>query len=108
MGSLIGLLLFIGAAVAWAFFAFQPEWANKKALSVFNWSVLGAGAMIALALVLNIKVFLGMISADTAAKFKVTFEIIGALGVETIWLALMFLIRNFWLFKPPRRPTGWG
>lgn len=105
MGPLIGLLVFLGAAVAWAFFAFQPEYANKRALSVFNWSVLAAGAMICAAWIFNMKVLL---SEDILKKWKTPFEIVGALGIEVIWLTLMFLIRNFWLFKPPRRPTGWG
>lgn len=108
MGPLIGLLIFLGAAIAWSFFTFQPEYANKRALSVFNWSVLGAGALICIALMVNIKVFLVNISPDAAAKYKVAFELAGALGVEIVWLTLMFLIRNFWLFKPPRRPGGWG
>ena len=105
MSQLIGVLVFIGAAVAWAFFAFQPEYANKKALSVFNWSVLGAGAMICVAWVFNMKVIL---SDEVLRKWKTPFEIIGALGIEAVWLAVMFLLRNFWIFKPPRRPGGWG
>jgi hypothetical protein len=108
MGPLVGVMCFLGAAIAWAFFAFQPEYANKKALSVFNWSVLGAGGMIVLALMFNINMFLNMMSTESAGKYKLPFEIGGALGVEILWLAVMFVIRNFWLFKPPRRPGGWG
>ncbi|MEZ0223884.1 MAG: hypothetical protein ACAH83_04970 [Alphaproteobacteria bacterium] len=104
MGPLIGLLCFIGAGIAWMYFAFQPEYANKRALSVFNWSVMGAGAMICLAWVLNMKMVL---KGDDYAKFKTAFEVIGVLGIECGWLVLMFLIRNFWIFKPPRRPGGW-
>ncbi len=106
MGPLVGVMCFLGAAIAWAFFAFQPEYANKRALSVFNWSVLGAGSMIVLALMFNIDMFLNMI--PDAGKYKIGFEFAGALGVEVIWLSIMFLLRNFWIFKPPRRPGGWG
>jgi hypothetical protein len=108
MGPLVGVLCFLGAAVAWSFFTFQPEYANKKALSVFNWSVMGAGAMIVIAFMLKIDVFLSGAPPEEAKKYKVAFEIAGALGVEICWLAIMFVIRNFWLFKPPRRPGGWG
>lgn len=104
MGPLIGLLCFIGAGIAWAFFAFQPEYANKRALSVFNWSVMGAGAMICLAWILNMKMVLG---GEQYAKYKTAFQLIGVLGIECVWLTLMLLIRNFWIFKPPRRPGGW-
>jgi hypothetical protein len=108
MGPLIGLLIFIGAAIAWCFFTFQPEYANKKALSVFNWSVLGACAMMCMTFMFYIKGYLSAISSETAGKYKLAFELIGALGIESVWLLVMLLIRNFWLFKPPRRPGGWG
>jgi hypothetical protein len=64
--------------------------------------------MICFTFMLYIKSFLGMVSAEAAGKYKLAFELIGALGIESVWLLVMLLIRNFWLFKPPRRPGGWG
>jgi hypothetical protein len=102
MGPLIGVLSFLGAAIAWAFFSFQPQWANKRALSVFNWSVLGACAMICLAWYLNMHV---MLKPEYVRKWRVAAILIGVLGIESVWLLLMFLLRNFWIFKPPRAGT---
>jgi hypothetical protein len=104
MGPLIGLLCFIGAGIAWMFFSFQPEYANKRALSVFNWTVLGVCAMMCLAWAFNMKLVL---KGEDFVKFKLAFMFIGMLGIECVWLTLMFLIRNFWIFKPPR-PGGRG
>jgi hypothetical protein len=104
MGSVVGVLIFLGAAVAWAFFAFQPEFANKQQLKAFNWSVVGACAMICLAWVLNMSVLL---SAEQLEKFRLPFALMGALGIEIVFLAVMFLLRNFWIFKPPKRPGDW-
>lgn len=103
MGPLIGVLFFVGAAVAWAFFAWQPEYANKKQLSAFNWSVIGACAMICLSWVANMSVLL---SAEQLEKFRLPFALLGALMIEIVFLAVMFVLRNFWIFKPPRRPGG--
>ncbi|MBI1214784.1 MAG: hypothetical protein GC185_03070 [Alphaproteobacteria bacterium] len=103
MGSLVGVLFFVGGAVLWAFFAFQPEYANKKQLRAFNWSVIGALAMIILAWAANMAVLL---SPEQLQKFRTPFLLIGSLGIESIFLAVMFVLRNFWIFKPPKRPGG--
>lgn len=103
MGPFIALMFFIGAAVAWAFFAFQPEYANKRALSVFNWSVIAAGGMICLAWYFNMQSLLG---AEAYSKYRIAFALIGSLGIESVWLLVMFVLRNFWIFKPPRPGRG--
>lgn len=100
MGALIALLFMIGVAVLWAFFAFAPAWVNQRALSVFNWSVVGACVMICLSWVLYMDVLLDQ---DMMDKFKWPVAISGALVIEIFFFALMFLLRNFWIFKPPKR-----
>lgn len=106
MGALIAVLCFIGAAVAWAFFAWPPDWADEKQVRVFNWSVVAACGMICLAWVFNMSV---LFDYDYIEKFRWPFAIIGALGIEIIFLGIMFLLRNFWVFKPPRAggKRGW-
>ncbi|MDF3023265.1 MAG: hypothetical protein K0R10_626 [Alphaproteobacteria bacterium] len=103
MGPLIALMFFIGAAVAWAFFAWKPQYANEKQVSVFNWSAIGACAMICASWVLNMSVVL---DAESIEKFRWPFAIIGALGIEALFLIVMFVVRNYWIFKPPSRPGG--
>ncbi|HYD18777.1 MAG TPA: hypothetical protein VEF76_09900 [Patescibacteria group bacterium] len=102
MGPLIALLMLIGSAVAWCFFAWKPQYAEERAVSVFNWSVIGACAMICLAWILNMSVVL---NAEILDKFRWPFAIIGALGIEIVFLSVMCLVRNFWVFKPSR-PGG--
>lgn len=104
MGPLVALLICIGVFVAWAFFSFQPEWANKRALSIFNWSVLAACLMVSAAAAFNVKVIFGPAAYE---KWRMPLIAIAGLGVEITFLTVMFLLRNFWIFKPPRRPGGW-
>ncbi|MDE1151985.1 MAG: hypothetical protein PW788_05540 [Micavibrio sp.] len=105
MGPLILLLLAIGAVVAWAYFSWQPPYANKKQLSVFNWSVICAMLMICLSFTANMNV---LFSDEVVEKYKWPFAIAGSLGIEICFLAVMFLARNFWIFKPPKQGgKGW-
>lgn len=103
MGPLVGVLFFLGGAVLWAFFAFPPEYSNKKQISAFNWSVVGACAMICLAFTANMAV---LFSPEQLQKFRIPLTLIGVLGIEIIFLSVMFVLRNFWIFRPPRRPKG--
>jgi len=100
MGVVVAVLAFIGGSVLWAFFAWQPPYANKKQLSVFNWSVIGACAMVCLSYVFNMEVLL---QADDLEKYRVPFAIGGSLGIESVFLGVIFVLRNFWVFKPPRQ-----
>lgn len=104
MGPLVALLICVGVFVAWAFFSFQPEWANKRALSIFNWSVIAACLMVSAAAAFNVQVIFG---PAAYAKYRAPLVAISGLGVEIGFLTVMFLLRNFWIFKPPRRPGGW-
>lgn len=102
IGTLIAVLAFIGAAVAWAFFAWPPPYANERQVSVFNWSIVGACAMLCVAWVFNMSVLL---DREYFERFRWPFAVAGALGIEIVFLGVMFLLRNFWIFKPPR-PGG--
>lgn len=104
MGPLVALLICVGVFVAWAFFSFQPEWANKRALSIFNWTVLLACLMISVAAGFNVKVIFGQAAFE---KYRLPLIAVTSLGIEIGFLTIMFLLRNFWIFKPPRRPGGW-
>ncbi len=100
MGPLVALLGFVGAIIAWAYFAWQPPYANKKQLSVFNWSVMAAMVMICISWIANMSVWL---SDDSVEKFRVSFAAGGAIGIEIVFLSFMFVVRNYWIFKPPRQ-----
>jgi hypothetical protein len=104
MAPLIALLILIGLAVLWAFFAFIPQWVNARAVTVFNWSALFACAMICASWVFYMNVLL---SPETLEKYRVALATVGALLIEIVFLGIMFLLRNFWIFKAPKR-GGWG
>ena len=105
MGPIIAVLAFFGIFVAWAYFIFPPQHANERQVSVFNWSVMGACAMICLGWILNVGTAL---SGTTSEKYLLSFAVGGAILIEIVFLGVCFLLRNFWIFKPPRRPGSGG
>lgn len=107
MGALIGLLFLIGCAVLWCFFAFVPPWVNERALSIFNWSVIAACVMICASWVMYMDVLVAASGQGSDEKFRWPLAAVGALLIEICFLALMFLLRNFWVFKPPRMRSRW-
>lgn len=103
MGALVALLILIGLAVLWAFFNFPPAWANERAVSVFNWSVIGACVMVIGSWVM----YMGMLlPQEVLEKFGWMLTVAGALSIEIVFLFVMFILRNFWIFRA-KRPGGW-
>ena len=45
-GPIIVLLAMFGIAILWCFFVFVPRTADKRLISVYNWTVLGVLVMI--------------------------------------------------------------
>jgi hypothetical protein len=100
MGAVVVLLGIIGFMVLWAYLKFPPPYAKKKLVSVFDMMVLGVCAFICLMWILNVR---GEY-ADTDTEWWQALAVLGALGIEIVFLGLCFLLRNFWVFRPPRRP----
>lgn len=98
-GPLIALLALLGLAVLWCFFTFVPEHANKKQISVFNWTVLTVLLIICIPFCFYVDSFL----PPSRKEYLKFFAISGCLGIEIIWLTIAFLLRNFWIFKPSQR-----
>jgi multisubunit Na+/H+ antiporter MnhB subunit len=94
-GPIIALLALFGLVVLLCFFIFVPENANKRQVSVYNWTVLGVLVMICLPFVFYIDSFL----PPSRKEYLRDFAIIGCLGIEIVWLAIAFLLRNFWVFR---------
>jgi hypothetical protein len=102
MGPLVALLAIIGACVLFAYLSFQPQYYPEKGkISIFNWMVLAVCALVCLTWVLMVKSYLAGGPSD---KYWKPFAIGGALGFEIIFLGACFILRNFYVFKPPRRP----
>ena len=104
MGSVVVVLSIIGLIVLFAYLKFPPRYyANKKLVRVYDLMVMGVCALLILTWVLNLRAEW----MDTVnEKWWEPMAIIGALGIEIILLGLFFILRNFWIFKPPRRPGG--
>ena len=103
MGPLVAVLFFIGCIVVWAFFAFPPAYANEKSVSIFNWTVVGMGLFLGLLIFFNVGT---IFTTPSYLEYKLPISLAAALGFNIVFLGVFFLLRNFWIFKPPRRPGG--
>lgn len=100
MNLLYSLLAMLGAVVLWAFFNFPPDYANKKQVSVFNWTCVAIFAMFSLVFLLNVEAYA---TVPTVAKYKGLFRAAGIFCIEIVVLPICLIIRNFFIFKPSRR-----
>ncbi len=103
MGTIVVVLAIIGVLVLFSYLKFPPAYADKKLVKVYDMMVLGVCAVLCLMWFLNIRAnWMGGIND----KWWEPVAIAGALAIETVFLGVCFLMRNFWVFKPPRRPGG--
>lgn len=103
MGTLIAVLSVIALLVLFAYLKFPPRYANEKTVGVFDKMVLAVCGVFCLLWFLNARsTWMG--TADD--KWWIPLGIAGALGIEIVFLGICFILRNFWVFKPPRRPGG--
>lgn len=101
MTSIVLGLAVIGFLVLFAYLKLPPSYADKKLVSTYNIMVLIVCFVICLLLFLNIRAdWMGSIRD----KWWKPVAIIGVLSFEIVFLGICFLLRNFWVFKPPRRP----
>ncbi len=103
MGALIVFLAIIGFLVLVAYLKFPPRFAPKKALHIFDATVVGICFFLCLIWILNIR---GTLLGTDDDIWWTPLAATGACGIEIIFLGACFLLRNFWVFKPPDRPGG--
>lgn len=105
MGAVIVVLAIIGFLVLFTYLKSPPPYADRKLVSVYNRMVMAVCALLCLAWFFNAR-------ADWMyamnEKLWLPIAIAGALAIEIVFLGVCFLLRNFWIFKPPRRPGGGG
>ncbi len=103
MGAVVVVLAIIGALVLFAYLQFPPPYVSQKLIKVFDRMVMGVCAGLCL-------VWFWSIYTDWAGcpndKWWVAVAVTGVLLIEIVVLGVCFLLRNFWIFKPPRRPGG--
>ena len=101
MGPIILFLILMAGLSIYAYFRWPPEYfKDKKAISVYNWSVMALTGMVSIAWIFKTKaIYAGTIN-DPWWK-PIAFG--GSLGIISFILIIAFLVRNFWIFKPPNR-----
>lgn len=105
LAPLIALLLLSGFMLVFVFFRFQPETLNKGSLSIFNWTITGVCAMVCAAWALGVRAQLaGSIDEHWIPQVQAA----GALAIVNVFYFLGFVLRNFWIFKPPKGPWRSG
>jgi hypothetical protein len=103
LAPLIALLIVSGFMVVFVFFRFQPEvtTAGKSSLSIFNWTVTGVCAMLCAAWALGVRAQL-LYTVDEHWIPQV--QAAGALAIINFFYFMGFVLRNFWIFRPPKGP----
>lgn len=101
MGAVIIVLAIIGLAVLFCYLKFPPPFAKPHLLGAFNKMVIAVCAFLCLIWFLYAR---GTWAGTAADQWWLPIGLAGALAIEICFLGLCFLLRNFWLFKPPRRP----
>ena len=97
----IVLFLLLGFAAVLVYLNFPPKYADKKLIKTFDKMVLIVTAIVCLSFY-----FSGKVNLPFSADIKESVAVIATVIIGMIFLFVCFLIRNFWMFKPPRRPGG--
>ncbi len=94
----VGIILIMAGLAALAYLSFNPPYAEKKALTAFNRATMGVVIILTVLFYLNGKIYLPL--SDSLREMM---SLIFAFLVELFLLVILFVVRNFWLFKAPRR-----
>jgi|TARA_B100001971_G_C18215398_1_gene553466 uncharacterized protein (DUF983 family) len=95
-GFILVAMLGFTALMVWAFFTFSPDYSEKKAVTGFNYAVMGVVGLICVALSFKSFVYLN----DTKyEEFLPIFLAMVNLMVIAVGLMVGFLIRNFFIFR---------
>jgi len=103
MGTIIIVLAVIGLLLLFVYLKFPPPYANPKLVSVYNKMVLAVGGLLCLVWILTAYTNW---AGTPDEKWWIPLAIAGSIGIEIVFLGICFLLRNFWIFNPPRRPGG--
>jgi len=101
MGAVVLLMGLIGCLVLFCYLKFPPRYANKKLVNTFDMMVLAVCAVMCVTWVFYQR---GDLIHTAEEDWWKPLAILGALAIEIVFLGFCFVLRNFWIFKPPRRP----
>lgn len=101
MASIVLGLAVIGFLVLFAYIKLPPSYADQRLVTIYNRMVLTVCSVLCLIFFLSIRAeWMGSIND----KWWKPVAIIGTISFEIVFLGICFILRNFWVFKPPRRP----
>lgn len=99
VGFILIVALIAGIMALFFFLEFSPKYANKHQVSVFNKMVL------VVVIVFCVIAFVqGQQNLPFSSLITTMVAAFLSLVTEVVLLLLFFLLRNFWIFKPPKRP----
>ncbi len=101
MGALVAVLAFVACTALWVFFNFLPPHARARSVTVFNRAVLAVCMLGAGVVYLRVRV---MFTTPMVQEYKEPVSLAAGLGFAALFLLVFFLLRNFWIFRPTRRP----
>lgn len=101
MGALIVFFAILGLLALVGYLKFPPAYAQKRALHVYDATVVGVCAFLCLVWILHVR---GILAGTDSDIWWTSLAAVGAVGIEIVFLGACFLMRNFWIFKPPSRP----
>ena len=94
----IGVIVIMAALALFAYYSFSPRYAEPKALGAFNQASIVIIVFLTALFYINGRMMLPL--SDTLREIM---SIIFAFCFELVLIAIFFVARNFWIFKPPRR-----
>jgi len=94
----IMVVLIMASLAAFAYWSFSPKYVDEKAVAVFNRASMMVVVLLTVLFYLNGKTMLPL--SDSLREIM---SLIFAFCFELFLLVLLFVVRNFWIFKPPRR-----
>ena len=95
------LLFGVGAMMLFAYLKLLPAFVDKRLITIFNRMVVAVTFLLAAVFFSYARV-----SLPLSDDLRTLMALAGAIGIEILSLIIFFLLRNFWIFKPPRRPGG--
>lgn len=99
LGTLAVFLTLVALAAAWVFFTFPPAYADKKKVKVFNMTILAVSVMLSFVYLLDISMW---IKGPQVADYRMMFSLVGVAGIFSAMFIVMFLVRNFYIFRQKR------
>jgi len=94
----IGVIIIMATLALLAYISFSPQYAEPKALAAFNKATIIVIVALTILFYLNGKTLLPL-----SSDLKEIMSVIFAFLFELVLVTILFVVRNFWLFKPPKR-----